>query len=167
MKGKLRMSPYRKAREELLSGKVATRIQALADLEAAIRADQRRIDAEAAPEFPLPIRADGTHFYVSTYCLHGDHAACRLRCKTCNADCLCGCGHPLPIPVMVDDRRCACGDPIVWMDHPDDPGWIHAPGSDTPCLDARPDVATPATPPRTTPDNPVTSGDAADKAGEP
>lgn len=46
MKGKLRMSPYRRAREELLSGRDATRIQAMADLEAAIRADQQRIDAE-------------------------------------------------------------------------------------------------------------------------
>lgn len=46
------------------------------------------------PEFPLPIRADGSHAYTSTYCAHGDHAACRLRCKTCNADCLCDCGHP-------------------------------------------------------------------------
>jgi hypothetical protein len=44
MKGKLRPSPYRKAREELLSGNVARRIQALADLEAAIRTDQQRID---------------------------------------------------------------------------------------------------------------------------
>lgn len=50
MKGKLRMSPYRRAREELLSGRDATRIQAMADLEAAIRADQRRIDAEPASD---------------------------------------------------------------------------------------------------------------------
>jgi hypothetical protein len=34
--------------------------------------------------------------------------------------------------------RCVCGDPVTRMDHPDNPGWIHAPGSDTPCLNARP-----------------------------
>ena len=34
--------------------------------------------------------------------------------------------------------RCRCGDPIERMDHPDDPGWIHSPGSDTPCLTAEP-----------------------------
>lgn len=57
MKGKLRMSPYRKAREELLSGRTSTRIQAMADLEAAIRADQRRIDQEqlAAAEARLRV----------------------------------------------------------------------------------------------------------------
>lgn len=37
-----------------------------------------------------------------------------------------------------DGPRCACGDPIEWMAHPDGSGWIHSPGSDTPCLDARP-----------------------------
>lgn len=58
MKAKLRMSPYRRAREELLSGRTATRIQAMADLEAAIRADQRRIDAEqpaCGHEEPRPV----------------------------------------------------------------------------------------------------------------
>lgn len=95
MKGKLRMSPYRRAREELLSGRDATRIQAMADLEAAIRADQRRIDAEQATDaFPLPVRPDGTHFYVSTYCVHSDHAACRLTCLCCGQPCQCsGCEH--------------------------------------------------------------------------
>lgn len=58
----------------------------------AIHGKQARI--EWAPEFPLPIRADGSHAYTSTYCVHGDHAACRLRCKTCHADCLCDCSHP-------------------------------------------------------------------------
>ncbi|MFI7329305.1 hypothetical protein ACIBQ3_32300 [Streptomyces rubiginosohelvolus] len=42
------------------------------------------------------------------------------------------------------DRRCVCGDPIEWMTHPDGPGWIHSPGSDTRCLDARPAAAPPA-----------------------
>ncbi|MGW1436804.1 hypothetical protein ACWD7M_16335 [Streptomyces griseus] len=40
--------------------------------------------------------------------------------------------------------RCICGDPIEWMTHPDGPGWIHSPGSDTRCLDARPTAAPPA-----------------------
>jgi hypothetical protein len=52
------------------------------------------IDGE--PEFPLPIRPDGTHHYVSTYCVHGDHAACRRVCKSCPAECACDCGHPKP-----------------------------------------------------------------------
>lgn len=34
--------------------------------------------------------------------------------------------------------RCVCGDPIERWTGPGDPGWIHSPGSDTPCLDARP-----------------------------
>ncbi|MFE3487487.1 hypothetical protein [Streptomyces griseus] len=42
------------------------------------------------------------------------------------------------------DRRCVCGDPIEWMTHPDGSGWIHSPGSDTRCLDARPVAAPPA-----------------------
>ncbi|MFF6925818.1 hypothetical protein [Streptomyces californicus] len=40
-----------------------------------------------------------------------------------------------------DGRRCVCGDPIEWMSHPDGSGWIHRPGSDTRCLDARPAAA--------------------------
>ncbi|MFJ3141668.1 hypothetical protein ACIPJM_04355 [Streptomyces halstedii] len=43
-----------------------------------------------------------------------------------------------------DGRRCVCGDPIEWMTHPDGSGWIHSPGSDTRCLDARPAAAPPA-----------------------
>lgn len=27
--------------------------------------------------------------YVSTYCIHGNHDACRLTCKTCDAPCRC------------------------------------------------------------------------------
>lgn len=29
--------------------------------------------------------------YVSTYCLHGDHASCRKECKICQARCRCEC----------------------------------------------------------------------------
>lgn len=36
------------------------------------------------------------------------------------------------------DPRCVCGDPIEWRDYEDGSGWIHSPGADTPCLDARP-----------------------------
>lgn len=57
----------------------------------------QRIDAakaQAVPAFPLPVRPDGTHFYVSTYCLHSDHAACRLTCLCCGQPCQCsGCEH--------------------------------------------------------------------------
>lgn len=40
----------------------------------------------------------------------------------------------------VPGPRCVCGDPIERWTGPGDPGWIHSPGSDTPCLDARPPV---------------------------
>lgn len=43
---------------------------------------------------PASIRPDGSHHYVSTYCLHGNHGACRLTCKSCPAECACDCGHP-------------------------------------------------------------------------
>lgn len=33
--------------------------------------------------------------------------------------------------------HCVCGDPIERWTGPGEPGWIHSPGSDTPCLDAR------------------------------
>ncbi len=67
------------------------------------------IDGE--PEFPLPIRPDGTHHYVSTGCRHGDmilpdgrtgHEYCQgetgavgaknpAQCKFCAAACTCIC----------------------------------------------------------------------------
>lgn len=130
MKGKLRMSPYRRAREELLSGNVATRIQALADLEAAIRADQRRIDAEkpkTVPGFPLPIRPDGSHHYVSTSCacvgsdLMADgrpgHEYCRATtcyqgakrgglAKCCGAPCQCACHQEQPDIAEAGNAEC-------------------------------------------------------------
>ncbi|MDP8961507.1 MAG: hypothetical protein M3N32_07840 [Actinomycetota bacterium] len=31
------------------------------------------------------------HVYVSTYCVHNAHEACRLNCKTCQAPCRCEC----------------------------------------------------------------------------
>ncbi|MFF2094803.1 hypothetical protein [Streptomyces sp. NPDC058202] len=33
---------------------------------------------------------------------------------------------------------CVCGDPVDWMDHSGGSGWIHTPGSETKCLEARP-----------------------------
>lgn len=36
------------------------------------------------------------HFYVSTYCVHGDHDHCRLACKICEAMCLCPCHEEKP-----------------------------------------------------------------------
>jgi hypothetical protein len=41
-------------------------------------------------------------------------------------------------PVSVDVLRCVCGDPVQLMDDSDPTSWIHSPGSDTRCLDARP-----------------------------
>ncbi|MFF3300943.1 hypothetical protein [Streptomyces sp. NPDC002908] len=43
--------------------------------------------------------------------------------------------------IEASGRRCICGDPVQWMDHPDGSGWIHSPGSETTCLDARPTPA--------------------------
>lgn len=240
----------------------------LPDLYAAwvLRRDHDKVVAqlaalESSEVFPLPIRADGTHWYVCTYCVHGNHAACRHVCKSCPSPCECPCGNPGSEPAtptvaaatcmctefldqidhpdtaaldaveeamgdpeltreelqaIVDEQGinlyraqdvlafvremcdaadtdgspvttervrgwlgytgcggvlvlpeaaqeslaekllrtpatqasapcCVCGDPIQWMDHPDDPGWIHSPGSDTTCLNARPAVAGPAT----------------------
>lgn len=34
---------------------------------------------------------DGTHYYVSTGCLHGEHLACRMCCEVCGAPCGCPC----------------------------------------------------------------------------
>lgn len=31
------------------------------------------------------------HVYVSTYCIHNAHDACRQTCKTCQAPCRCQC----------------------------------------------------------------------------
>lgn len=36
-----------------------------------------------------------------------------------------------------DGPRCVCGDPLQLRDPIDPDSWIHSPGSDTPCLDAR------------------------------
>lgn len=41
-------------------------------------------------------------------------------------------------PPQPDGPRCVCGDPIEPRDEVDPTSWIHSPGSDTPCLDARP-----------------------------
>ena len=39
---------------------------------------------------------NGRHRYLSTYCLHGQHATCRLNCKVCGAACLCDCHNTPP-----------------------------------------------------------------------
>lgn len=76
-------------------------------------------ELDAAPEFPLPIRPDGTHFYVSTGCVHGDavmidgrtgHEYCQGmtglngakrggQAKCCGAPCQCTCHKDAPTPV--------------------------------------------------------------------
>ncbi|MFI1562168.1 hypothetical protein ACH4ZX_03740 [Streptomyces sp. NPDC020490] len=49
-----------------------------------------------------------------------------------------------PTATADDGPRCVCGDPI---EQTGDPAyWIHSPGSDTPCLHARPESVTLATP---------------------
>ncbi|MFF2525925.1 hypothetical protein [Streptomyces liangshanensis] len=43
-----------------------------------------------------------------------------------------------PTPMLGDGLRCVCGDPVQLGDEADPTSWIHSPGSDTRCLDARP-----------------------------
>lgn len=38
--------------------------------------------------------------------------------------------------------HCVCGDPIELRDSTNPSSWIHSPGTDTPCLSARPDAGT-------------------------
>ena len=33
----------------------------------------------------------GSHMYLSTACLHGEHSACRISCKFCASPCICSC----------------------------------------------------------------------------
>lgn len=33
----------------------------------------------------------GDHLYLSTYCLHGEHLACKAFCKICASPCVCSC----------------------------------------------------------------------------
>lgn len=62
-------------------------------------------------------------------------------------------GRPAPVSTSGNDLRCMCGDPIELMDKADPTSWIHSPGSDTPCLDARPaDLFGPGTPAPAPPD---------------
>lgn len=49
---------------------------------------------QIAPDDPTPEQAAHAGHYVSTYCQHGRHDACRLHCKVCRAPCRCSCGHP-------------------------------------------------------------------------
>jgi hypothetical protein len=41
--------------------------------------------------------------YFSTYCLHGNHEACRANCESCQNPCKCDCGHPAPEPLVYKD----------------------------------------------------------------
>lgn len=43
-----------------------------------------------------------------------------------------------PTATEADSPRCLCGDPIQLRDEIDPNSWVHSPGSDTHCLDARP-----------------------------
>ncbi|MFJ6730043.1 hypothetical protein ACIQPQ_34605 [Streptomyces sp. NPDC091281] len=53
--------------------------------------------------------------------------------------------HPDPNPQVNDcatmgesGLQCVCGNPVQWTEHSFDPGWIHSPGSDATCTNARP-----------------------------
>lgn len=54
-------------------------------------ATDKPISAVAAPE--VAMMKIGLHDYLSTACLHGNHAECRVVCKFCSAECRCDCGH--------------------------------------------------------------------------
>lgn len=70
---------YRVARSEPAYARF--RLDAAADLAEALI---REIDAKP-------------HAYLSTACLHGLHARCRLTCKFCGVMCSCGCGHTVDV----------------------------------------------------------------------
>lgn len=36
----------------------------------------------------------GNHIYYGTSCLHDDHEACKVICKTCSSPCVCVCHIP-------------------------------------------------------------------------
>ncbi|MGW0933145.1 hypothetical protein [Streptomyces sp. NPDC002644] len=75
------------------------------------------------PETPYPFICPGN---VAT-----DERACPTP-MTHNWSCGCPTDQDRP------DPRCICGDPIQLMDDTDPTSWIHTPGSDTRCTDARP-----------------------------
>ena len=54
-----------------------------------LRRALRALDVSGDTGDPL-VMAEAAH-YLSTYCLHGNHADCRLTCKTCRAPCRCRC----------------------------------------------------------------------------
>lgn len=49
------------------------------------------------------------------------------------------CGQPRHFHELAEEpaKRCVCGAPVEWMDDVRDPGWVHSPGSDTTCTNAR------------------------------
>lgn len=55
-----------------------------------LRAGEARAEL-AALERGEEARQPEDHDYLSTYCYHGNHADCRLTCKTCGASCRCVC----------------------------------------------------------------------------
>ena len=90
-------------RREQLGG-VILRVQALA-AEYPVAIPTHLIDE--ALDQPAPDTSTG-HVYLSTGCLHGDHAYCKAmtgmngakrpgECKHCRAHCVCGC-HTEPAP---------------------------------------------------------------------
>lgn len=59
----------------------------------------------------MPAERAATHYYVSTACMHDEHASCRGVCKFCDAPCQCGVcaaagSHPPPpAKSQVDQAR--------------------------------------------------------------
>ncbi|AWL39692.1 MULTISPECIES: hypothetical protein [unclassified Streptomyces] len=69
-----------------------------------------------------------------------DHEECQRGCspEICDLSAALAVARQLLGTTETEGARCVCGDPIEWMTHSDGSGWIHSPGSETRCLDARP-----------------------------
>lgn len=57
--------------------------------------------------------AEGDHVYLSTYCLHGEHLACRIVCKLCAAPCVCACHDDDPRFTQAAHQRALRGRAIL------------------------------------------------------
>lgn len=63
------------------------------------RQDRHAIEAQIR----AVVCPDGTHHYLSTYCVDGNHPDCRLSCMQCKSQCLCSCHSRPDGPLANDD----------------------------------------------------------------
>ncbi|MFM9703637.1 hypothetical protein [Streptomyces galilaeus] len=101
---------------------------------------ERVEQAEAAIEGVRALHRKASHGRTCVYCAHGQRLGYDTDwpCDTIRA--LDDAARPAvgEQPETQEALRCVCGDPIQLMDEADPTSWIHSPGSDTRCLDARP-----------------------------